>query len=114
MLNESADPPPIDSVLSDRSAQRPSRVGPVPDVGTPATPELPILITAATAAQLCAVSLRTWRRFEAEGTVPSPVSVGGRLKRYRRAEVVAWAEAGCPFRQQWESFRQVEQRRRTK
>ena len=75
--------------------------------------EDPILISAEAAA-LCGVSLRTWRRLEAEGNVPNPVLVGGRIRRYRRAEVRAWVESGCPSREEWESIRLVQQRRKGK
>ena len=74
----------------------------------------PVLVAADKAAQLCGVSLRTWRRFESEGLIPAPVMVGGRIKRYRRTEMLAWVEAGCPSREQWANIRQVEQRRRAK
>lgn len=73
-----------------------------------------LLVKAETAAKLCGVSLRTWRRLEAEGNVPKPVLLGGRIKRYCRIEMLAWAESGCPSREQWASIRQVEQRRRNK
>lgn len=33
--------------------------------------ETPLLLTAEAAAGLCAVSLRTWRRLEAQGNVPN-------------------------------------------
>jgi predicted DNA-binding transcriptional regulator AlpA len=73
-----------------------------------------VLITAEAAAQLCEVSLRTWRRLEAEGMVPQPVRLAGRIKRYRRTELLAWMEAGCPSGELWQNIRQVEQRRRAK
>ena len=76
--------------------------------------EIPVLIRAETAAKLCDVSLRTWRRLEAEGNVPKPIRVGGRIQRYSRSEVLAWAESGCPSRDEWENIREVEQRRRAK
>ena len=77
-------------------------------------PEMPALIKAESAAKLCEVSLRTWRRLEAEGNVPIPVHVGGRIKRYSRSEVLAWVESGCPSRDKWKNIREIEQRRRPK
>lgn len=86
----------------------------VPDPQIPSPKETSLLVRAETAAELCGVSLRTWRRLEAEGNVPKPVLLGGRIKRYCRIEMLAWAESGCPSREQWASIRQVEQRRRNK
>lgn len=84
-------------------------------VATGFAPDDPaLLLTAAAAAQLCGVSLRTWRRFEAEGMVPRPVLLGGRIRRYRRTELLAWMEAGCPSVEQWQNIRQVELRRRAR
>jgi len=54
------------------------------------------LLTAEAAARMCGTSLRTWRRFQAEGMVPKPVILGRRIKRYLRTELLAWMEAGCP------------------
>lgn len=113
MLNETVSPL-VDPAPS-RCAVNPAiTASSDPKVGTSLLTETPALLTAETAAQLCEVSLRTWRRLEAEGNVPNPVRVGGRIKRYRRTEVLAWVEAGCPSREQWESVRQVELRRRAK
>ena len=86
----------------------------VPAPRIPSPNETSLLLKAETAAKLCGVSLRTWRRLEAEGNVPKPVLLGGRIKRYCRIEMLAWAESGCPSRKQWASIRQVEQRRRNK
>jgi len=83
-------------------------------IGAPASDESTALVTAEAAAQLCGISLRTWRRLEREGMVPKPVQLGGRIKRYRRAELLAWMEAGCPSGEQWDHIRQVELRRRAK
>ena len=91
-----------------------SNASSVPDAGMPFPRETSLLVKAETAAELCGVSLRTWRRLEAEGNVPKPVLLGGRIKRYCRIEMLAWAESGCPSREQWASIRQVEQRRRNK
>lgn len=86
----------------------------VPAPQIPSPNETSLLVKAETAAELCECSLRTWRRLEAEGNVPKPVLVGGRIKRYLRTEMLAWAEARCPSSEQWASIRQVEQRRRNK
>ena len=47
------------------------------------------------------VSLRAWRRWDASGRIPRAVAIG-RLKRWRRNELEAWVEAGCPSRDEWD------------
>lgn len=86
----------------------------VPAPQIPSTNETSLLMKAETAAELCECSLRTWRRLDAEGNVPKPVLLGGRIKRYLRTEMIAWVEAGCLPHEQWASIRQVELRRRNK
>ena len=76
-----------------------------PSLSGPDGPEVPALIKAAAAAKLCGVSLRTWSRLKAEGNVPNPVLVGERIERYLRTELLAWATAGCPSRDQWKNMR---------
>ncbi len=113
MSNNSAVLSP-DAIKCDHYAGRPPGNGSLL-VATSAAPDnFGALITAEAAAQLCDVSLRTWRRLEAEGMVPKPVRLAGRIKRYRRGELLAWMEAGCPAGEQWENIRQVEQRRRAR
>ncbi|MGA2256403.1 MAG: helix-turn-helix domain-containing protein [Thermoguttaceae bacterium] len=75
----------------------------------------PELLTTVEAARLCGLSERTMCRFSRDGTAPAPVKLGpgemveysrrdgtigqrpcsGTL-RYRRSELLAWIQAGCP------------------
>lgn len=72
------------------------------------------LLTAEEAAGLCGVSLRTWRRLHAERAIPGPISLGGRLKRWRRSEMMAWISLDCPSRAVWEGTFHGETKRRAK
>lgn len=64
----------------------------------------PLLLTAAEAAALCHVSLRTWRAWDARGKIPPPVRIG-RSVFWRPKELAAWVEEGCPDREMWEALR---------
>lgn len=63
-----------------------------------------LLITARAAAELCGKSLRTWRTWDAAGSIPRSVRIG-RSRLWRVDELRAWIEAGCPNRRDWESRR---------
>jgi predicted DNA-binding transcriptional regulator AlpA len=63
-----------------------------------------LLIDDRAAAALASVSRSTWHVLRAAGRVPPCVRLGiGRRKivRWRRAEIVAWIDAGCPDSQVW-------------
>ena len=63
--------------------------------------QVPILCSAAEAAALLGVSRATYLRMDQTGRL-GPRSVRlGRLVRWHRAEIEAWAAAGCPPRVQW-------------
>jgi prophage regulatory protein len=62
----------------------------------------PLLVTARTAAEMCGISLRTWRTWDAAGRIPRPVRIG-RSTRWGVDELRAWIGAGCPRRSEWES-----------
>jgi len=62
-----------------------------------------MLIPAEIASAMCGLSVRTWRRLDATGKVPRAIVIGGRIRRWNRAEVESWIEAGCPKRREWES-----------
>lgn len=36
---------------------------------------------------------------------PLPIHLGKRCVRFRRREIVAWIEAGCPSRAKWQAMR---------
>lgn len=65
--------------------------------------EASILVGAETAAAMCEVSVRTWRRLVSAGKVPRPVCIGGRIKRWNREELEGWIAAGCPSRREWDA-----------
>ncbi len=60
----------------------------------------PLLLNGRQAAELCGCSDRTWRTRHASGLIPLPVRVGKALF-WRKREIVAWVEAGCPDRETW-------------
>jgi predicted DNA-binding transcriptional regulator AlpA len=68
--------------------------------------ELPHLIDAKISSRSSGVSEATWWRLHAAGKVPAPVKLGSRTL-WRREELVAWIEAGCPSRRQWEAMRKL-------
>lgn len=61
-----------------------------------------LLLGARDACRLCGTSLRTWRSWDSAGKVPRPVRIG-RMVFWRRVELLAWIEAGCPRRHEWEA-----------
>jgi len=63
----------------------------------------PFLLRADQAAALCGTSTRTWRGWDAAGKIPRPVRIG-RKTFWRPEELRAWAAAGCPDREIWESL----------
>ncbi len=72
-----------------------------PDMPVNLNREGTLLLSADSAAELCGMSQRTWRRWDSAGLIPSPVRIG-RTTRWRRVEVLAWIAAKCPRRQEWE------------
>ena len=63
-----------------------------------------LVVDARDFAHILVLSVRTIRRLDCSGKLPRPVKIGGAV-RWRRAEVEAWVEAGCPDRQRWEAMR---------
>jgi predicted DNA-binding transcriptional regulator AlpA len=60
---------------------------------------LPELLSTRQAAQLCGLGERTLWRYSRSGIAPRPVKIGNGKQgavRFRRAELLAWIEAGCP------------------
>jgi len=62
--------------------------------------EAPLLWTARALARQLGVARATVYRLVAEGRIPPPVHVG-RSSRWRRREIEAWVNAGCPSLAQW-------------
>ena len=60
---------------------------------------VPELLTSRQAAELLAIGERSLWRWSRSGICPAPVKIGSGPRaavRFRRAELVAWAQAGCP------------------
>ena len=51
-------------------------------------------------ADFLGVSARQVWNLRSQGLLPEPVRLG-RSSRWRRAELVAWVDAGCPSRTEW-------------
>ncbi len=63
-----------------------------------------LALTAVETAKLLGVSTRHIWKLHAAGQLPQPVRLG-RSVRWRRKELLAWLEAGCPARDVWERRR---------
>ncbi len=64
----------------------------------------PLLVSGATAARLCGISARTWRRLELAGRVPTAVHIG-RLRRWSVHDLSEWARHGCPGRDRFQTIK---------
>jgi predicted DNA-binding transcriptional regulator AlpA len=60
----------------------------------------------AEAAKLIGISTPTLDRWDSLGLLPRGLKLAG-TKSWRRAELLAWVEAGCPDRRTWESTRKA-------
>jgi predicted DNA-binding transcriptional regulator AlpA len=93
------------------------RLAPEPDPAPPAaTEELagikalmprnlpPLLVDINGLAELLARSVASLHRDDAAGRIPRGLKLGA-SKRWNFSEIVAWVEAGCPSRQEWEARR---------
>jgi predicted DNA-binding transcriptional regulator AlpA len=72
---------------------------------SPSIADKPPLLTAADVGTLLGVDERTVRRNSHAGKLPRPVRVTARCIRWRRDELWAWLQAGCPDRKRWEAMR---------
>ena len=68
-----------------------------------------LLLRAAEAARLCAVSKVSWHRWDSAGKIPQGHRLGG-AKVWRRAELEAWIEAGLPNRERWQALQAATKR----
>jgi excisionase family DNA binding protein len=73
------------------------------------TPE-PLLLRDTEAAALLGIGRSTLRRLLCAGKVPPPIHLG-RSCRWRRAELLAWLEAGAPDARMWAAIREQQARR---
>ncbi len=64
-----------------------------------------LLLSADELAEVLDIGVRTLWRMDACGKLPRPVSIG-RLRKWRRREIEAWVEAGCPDRADWDLLRE--------
>ncbi len=65
-----------------------------------------LAISAKELARLLGVSLRQVWRLNSAGKLPKPLRLGGSV-RWRRDEIVAFVEAGCPDRQTWDAMKET-------
>ncbi len=54
------------------------------------------LLDADESATVAGMGKRTWWRYVASGRAPQPVRPGGSLTRWRRSDILAWIDSGCP------------------
>lgn len=59
-----------------------------------------LTVNAEKTARMLNVSVRHFHALNRRGLVPTPIRLG-KCTRWRRAEIAAWLEAGCPPRDQW-------------
>ncbi len=64
----------------------------------------PLAVSAKELGALLGVSLRQVWRLNSTGKLPKPIRLGGSV-RWRRDEIIAFVEAGCPDRQTWDAMR---------
>ena len=69
-----------------------------------------LLLRAAEAARLCAVSKVSWHRWDSAGRIPQGLKIGG-CKVWRRSELEAWIEAGTPNREKWMAIQTASKQR---
>ncbi|MFW5690760.1 MAG: helix-turn-helix transcriptional regulator [Planctomycetota bacterium] len=60
-----------------------------------------MLVDVNTVAAMLSVSVNTVWVMDSAGRLPSAIRLGRRCTRWRRAEIEAWVEAGCPPRDRW-------------
>ena len=65
-----------------------------------------VALSAEEVAESLGVSERHVWALHASGRLPKPVRLG-RCVRWRREELLAWVEAGCPSRDRWEAMREA-------
>jgi predicted DNA-binding transcriptional regulator AlpA len=76
----------------------------------PTDTDLSLLIPDTAAAALAGVSRSHWHRLRAAGKLPPSIKLGRKVL-WRRAEVIAWIDAGCPDARTWAAMRAAEGRR---
>ncbi len=69
-----------------------------------------LLIPDTAVAALAGVSRAHWQRLRAAGKVPPSIRLGRKVL-WRRLEIEAWIEAGCPDGKTWSAIKASEGRR---
>ena len=54
------------------------------------------LLTTKEVAKMVNAGERTVWRWSRSGIMPAPLKIGGKAVRFRRADITAWVEEGCP------------------
>jgi len=70
-------------------------------MSTPTAELTLILLDATQASKLLGVSRATFWTYHSAGKVPLPIRLSPRVVKWRRAELEAWVQAGCPRRAMW-------------
>ena len=71
-----------------------------------------ILIDATTTAKLLGISRSTFFKLLSMEAVPEPALIGGKIGRWRLAELLEWIDGGCPPRRFWNYKGQGNSKRR--
>jgi predicted DNA-binding transcriptional regulator AlpA len=64
----------------------------------------PLLLPVKDVLALVGCGRTLWLSMVSSGRTPAPVRLG-RKTMWRREEILAWVEAGCPAREKWERMR---------
>ena len=64
----------------------------------------PTLVDRKGVAAILGVGVRTVDRMNASEAIPTPIRIG-RLVKWRRSEIIAWAAEECPSRRRWEAIK---------
>jgi len=67
------------------------------DVSAESFESAPLMMTADELAETLCISKRQIWRLKAKGDIPKPVTIASSV-RWRRQDILAWIEAGCPSR----------------
>jgi predicted DNA-binding transcriptional regulator AlpA len=78
-------------------------IAPHPELGIEPAP---VLVGPARAAAMLGVSKSMLWKLEALAQIPAPRRLGSKVTVWAVAELRAWAAAGCPRRDLWESLKQ--------
>lgn len=66
----------------------------------------PVLLSLRDLCKLLGRSSAALERDIACGRLPEPIRLGG-ARKWRKAEILAWVEAGCPCQKEWAAIRRT-------